>query len=185
MTTVLTVNLNDLSTQFIQDLRAKFDNKAQIEIRVQEQKQGEGLLSDAQFWNVIDALDWSKKKQTEIIAPAVAMLAAMPIANIYLFKDYVAEKLYQLDTRQHAAAYLAKEEEDFLSADDFLYTRCAVLVEGKEFYKNILAKPSEMPNGISFEPLLDIANEAYTIKTGKELSYFPSFNYETQSNKEA
>ncbi len=62
MTTVLRVNLNDLSNQFIQDLRKRFDKTAQIEIRVEEQKQGEGLLSDEQFWQIIDCLDWTKQE---------------------------------------------------------------------------------------------------------------------------
>ncbi len=185
MTTVLNISINDLSTQFIQDLRAKFDNKAQIEIRVQEQTHGEGLLSDAQFWEIINALDWSKKEYKLIVAPSVALLAKMPVSNIYLFKDFLSEKLYRLDTRQHAKAYLAKEGDDILSADDFLYVRCAIIAEGKDFYENVLTNPYFIPNEITFEPLLSIADDAYKVKMGKELNYIPTFNYETQSNQVA
>jgi hypothetical protein len=183
MATVLNISINDLSAQFIQDLRASFDTKTKVEIKVQESKHGKGLFSDAQFWQIIKQLDWSKKEYSDIIAPAVLALSQMPMPCIYLFKDFLSEKLYRLDTRQHASVYLKKEGEDLLSADDFLYARCAVVAEGKDFYQKTLKNADEMPSEIAFEPLLNIANEAYKIKTNKNLDYIPSFNYETKSNK--
>ena len=182
MTTVLRVNLNDLSSQFIQDLRKRFDKTAQIEIRVEEQKQGEGLLSEAQFWGIIEELDWSKQESNSIMAKAVKTLSLMPVANIYLFKDKLSEKLYNLDTKAHANTYKSKQEDGYLSVDDFLYVRCAVVAEGKDYYENVLTQPSEMPIEIAFEPLLSLANTAYQMKTGKKMNYFPIFNYETHSN---
>jgi hypothetical protein len=184
MTTILKVNINDLSTQFIRELRNKLGKNAQIEIRVEEQKYPEGLLSDTQFWQIIDLLDWSKKDYKAILAPAVAALAKMDRANIYLFKDKMSEKLYALDTKAHAKAYLEKEEDSYLSADYFLYVRCAVIAEGKSYYEKVVKKPSEMPSDIDFEPLLSLADEAYTLKTGKEFNYPPLFNYETHQNQE-
>jgi Protein of unknown function (DUF4240) len=145
MTTVLRVNLNDLSNQFIQDLRKRFDKTAQIEIRVEEQKQGEGLLSDEQFWQIIDCLDWTEQDAGLIMAKAVHVLSEMPVANIYLFKDILSEKLYRLDTKAHANAYKTKQDDGYLSVDDFLYVRCAVVAEGKGYYENILNNPSELP----------------------------------------
>ena len=184
MTTVLRVNLNDLSNQFIQDLRNRFEKTAQIEIRVEEQKQGEGLLSEEQFWQLINCLDWTKQDDNEIMAKAAQALSNMPVANIYLFKDILSEKLYRLDTRAHANAYKAKQEDDYLSVDDFLYVRCAVVAEGKDYYEKVLNNSSEMPIEITFEPLLSLADDAYTLKTGKKMDYFPTFNYETHSNIE-
>ena len=184
MTTVLKVNINDISPQFFQDLKSKFGKSAQVEIRVEEQKHGEGLLSDEQFWEIIGLLDWSKKKRSEIIAPAVKALSMMPMASIYLFHDKLSEKLYLLDTRAHAAGYLKKQDDDYLSVDDFLYVRCAVVAEGKQYYEEILNNPSEMPIDIDFEHLLSLADDAYQLKTGKEFNYFPIFNYETHSNAE-
>ncbi len=179
MTTVLNININDISTQFIQELREKFEKNTQIEIRVKAQKQPVQWLSDAQFWQIIDALDWSKKDAQSILAPAVAALAKMPMASIYLFKDKMSEKLYDLDTQSHADAYLAKEEDGYLSADYFLYVRCAVLAEGKNYYEKVLKNPSEMPVDIDFEPLLSLADDAYLLKTGKTFNYTPAFSYET------
>ena len=183
MTTILRVNINDLSNQFIQDLRKRFDKTAQLEIRVEEQKQGEGLLSENEFWQIISLLDWSKHEASEILDQAVKALSKMPIANIYLFKDQLSEKLYYLDTKVHAKAYREKQDDDYLSVDDFLYVRCAVVAEGKDYYENVLINPLEMPIEIAFEPLLSLADAAYEVKTGKQMDYFPIFNYETHSNQ--
>ena len=118
------------------------------------------------------------------MASVVAKLVAMPVVNIYLFADKLSEKLYQLDTRLHGAAYLANEGDDYLSVDDFLYVRCAVVAEGKDYYEQVLANPGEFPDAISFEPLLSLADKAYETKTGREFDYHPTINYETYSNQE-
>ena len=184
MTTVLNININDLSQQFIRELKNRFDKTTQIEIRIDTQEQEDGLLSEAQFWQIIAQLDWHKEKYSEILAPSVASLAQMPVANIYLFKDKMSEKLYCLDTKAHTAAYVLKDPDHYLSADDFLYTRCAVVAEGQSYYENVLKNPTKMPFDLAFEPLLSLANDAYKLKTGKDFDYFPTFNYETGSNKE-
>lgn len=48
-TTILRVNLHDVNAQFFQDLRARVGNTAQVEIRVEDMKHGEGLFSEDQF----------------------------------------------------------------------------------------------------------------------------------------
>ncbi len=184
MTTVLKVNVQDLNSQFFQDLGEIISDSSEIEIRIPENKQKLELFTDDQFWEIIQSLDWSKSDSNEILMPAAALLAAMPIVNIYLFADKLSEKLYQLDTRLHGAAYLANEGDDYLSVDDFLYVRCAVVAEGEEYYNRILANPSEFPDEISFEPLLSLADKAYEIKTERKFDYHSEHSYETYSNKE-
>jgi hypothetical protein len=184
MTTVLKININDLSAQFIQDLKMKFGKTAQLEIRVENSKHGEGLFSETQFWQILDALDWQQEDFPEIIAPAVAILSKLPVSNLYLFQDCLSEKLFRLDTRAHAHTYVEKYGDGHLSVDDFLYVRCAVVAEGRDYYEKILKNPAELPIEISFEPLLSIASDAYFLKTGKKWDYFPIFNYETHSNLE-
>ena len=185
MTTVLKVHLADLTSQFFHDLSQKFDTSTEFEIRVSKKKQKQELFSETEFWQIMAALDWSKSDAKSIIAPAIQQLAAMPVVNIFLFADKLSEKLYQLDTKNHGAAYLANEEADYLSVDDFLYVRCAVVAEGKTYFDHILKTPSELSNEIAFEPLLNLADEAYNLKTGKPFDYRPTFNYETYSNKAA
>ncbi len=181
-TTVLKVNLDDINPQFFEDLKEDLGKDVQVEIRVQETAHGEGLLSEARFWEIIGLLDWSKRERSAIIAPAVKVLSRMHISGIYLFQDFLSEKLYRLDTRQHAQAYRQKQGDDSFSSDDFLYVRCAVVAEGRDYYEKVLHNPTEMPADIDFEHLLGMAPEAYKLKTGKVFDYFPQYNYETHSN---
>lgn len=183
MTTVLKVNVQDLNSQFFQDLGQKISDSTEIEIRIPGQKDKTELFSDKEFWQIIETLDWSKRESNEIMAPAISQLASMPVVNLYLFADKLSEKLYQLDTRLHGDAYLAKEADDYLSVDDFLYVRCAVVAEGKAYYEQVLTDPSKFPEEISFEPLLSLVNEAYELKTGRKFDYHAAISYETYSNK--
>ena len=184
MTTVLKVNIHDLNSQFFRDLGQMISDSSEVEIRIFEKKDQAELFTDEQFWQIIQAFDWSKEDSDEIMAPAVALLSAMPVVNIYLFADKLSEKLYQLDTRAHGDAYLANEGDDYLSVDDFLYIRCAVVAEGKEFFEKVLNNPAEFPDEISFESLLSLAGMAYEVKTGRKFEYYPPLSYETFSNKE-
>lgn len=183
MTTTLNLNLNDLSSELINDLKQKFGKTAQVEIRLQDKSPADDLLSEDDFWKVIDRIDWSKKGAENKLKPAVKMLAKMPVASIFIFADKLSSKLYHLDTRAHGDAYAANEPEHFISADDFLYARCAVVAEGRVYYENVLNDPSQMPDDIVFEPLLFLAEEAFQIKMGIPFNYIPTYNIETQSNK--
>ena len=179
MTATYQIKVNALNEQFIQELREKY-GEAQLEIRVQSGVRTD-ILSDAQFWHIISLLDWSKTGDDEaVVAPVVAYLAQLPVSFIYQFEDKLAEKLYSLDTRQHASNF----DEPF-SVDDFLYSRCVVVANGLETYNKILNDPKLMPTDVDFEPLLFVASDAYTLKTGKEFEYVPEFSIETYSNKTA
>lgn len=181
-TTVLKVNLKDINPQFFEELKGDLGKDAEVEIRVQEYLHGQGLFSEADFWQVIDLLDWSTRNRADIPVPAEKALSLMHISSIYLFQDILSEKLYRLDTRQHAHAYREKQPDGSFSADDFLYTRCAVVAEGKDYYEKVMNNPTEMPGNIDFEHLLTLAAEAYRLKTGRTFDYIPLFNYETHSN---
>jgi hypothetical protein len=182
MTTVLKINQNDLSVQFFNDLYEKLGNSAQVELRIKTSTQPAGLLSESQFWQIISLLDWQQTTDEAILKPAVTALSQMPVANIYIFKDLLSEKLFALDTKRHAQVYVEKYGDDYLSVDDFLYTRCAVVAEGKDFYEKVLKNPTDFPIETAFESLLYLANVAYEQKTGKPFNYTPSHNYETKSN---
>jgi hypothetical protein len=185
MSTILKVNIADITKEFFSDLGEKLPPSTQIEIRIPESKPQKELFSDDQFWRLIEAFDWTKKTGVDILAPAIEHLATMPVVNIYLFADKLSEKLFHLDTRAHGDAYLANEGDDYLSVDDFLYIRCAVVAEGKAYFEKVLDNPAEFPDEISFEPLLSLAKKAYEKKTGRKFDYHPSISYETYSNKAA
>jgi hypothetical protein len=185
MATVLKVNVQDLDNQFFRDLGQKIADTTQVEIRIPDEEPKIELFSEADFWGIIALFDWNKAEPEEIMAPAIQALAGMPVVNIYLFADKLAEKLYQLDTRLHGEAYLKSEGGDYLSVDDFLYVRCAVVAEGQAYFETVLQNPDELSSDISFEPLLNLPDQAYEVKTGRAFNYFPTLSYETYSNKNA
>lgn len=184
MTTVLNINVDDIDAKFVENLKRDFAHAA-VEIRLQEQHQHSLTFSDADFWEAINLLDWEKEGDDEkVIHPLVRFLSEQPIGHIYRFSDILSEKLWQLDTYAHAKIFLDDpEEEGLLSVDDFLYTRCAVVANGKDYYEKILYNPNLMPPDLTFEPLLYVPLKAYKKKTGKSFSPVAAYNYETYSNK--
>lgn len=182
MTTILRVNIKDINLQFLKDLEEKAGASAQVEIKVESSKHGEGLFSEEQFWQLIELFDWKQKNRADIIQPAVIALAKMPVSAIYLFEDFLSEKLFNIDTKQHATAYMKQQTDDYFSVDDFLYVRCAAVAEGRLYYENIETNPAALSADIDFEHILLVAAEAYKLKTGREFEYSPLYNYETKSN---
>lgn len=185
MNTVLKINVQELDAKFVESLKKQFAH-SELEIWVHDPAQTTMAFTDEDFWECIGLLDWSDESDDDrVIAPVVRALESMPLAHIYRFFDILSEKLWRLDTRDHARVFLDDpEEEGYLSSDDFLYVRCAVVANGREYYEKVLHGPSKMPKDLTFEPLLHIALRAYKAKTGKELIAVPSYNYETYSNKE-
>lgn len=184
MQTVLNVNVDEIDAKFIERLKRDFAH-ADVEIRLHEQPDQCPSFTDTDFWDAIALLDWSKGDDDEqVIEPLVSFLADSPLPFIYRFSDALAEKLWHLDTYAHAKVFLDNpEEEGYLSVDDFLYTRCAVVANGQEYYEKILQNPLLMPPDLTFEPLLYVALKAYKRQTGKNFAPAYAFNYETYSNK--
>jgi hypothetical protein len=177
MTTVLNVQLHDLNSQLIQALKQQFGKNAAVEIRLVQPMIEEKLFTETDFWQLIERLDWSQgDNDAAIVAPATQFLEKQSLAHIYRFSDMLSEKLWHLDTRKHAQVFLDDpENEGELSVDDFLYARCAVVANGKDFYQKILQNPSEMPVEVTFEPLLYLASNAYKRKTGKNFMHISAF----------
>lgn len=180
MTAIIKIKTEDLNPDFIHDLQEKYGSKAELEIHVNPKSKE--ILSEDEFWNIIELLDWSKEgDDAAVIEPVITKLASLPVSFIYQFADKFAEKLYRLDTKAHAD-YYNKDEKDFISVDDFLYVRVCVVANGRAFYENIILHPDQMFD-LSFEALLYVAWEAYERKTGRKFDYIPAYNFETFSNK--
>ena len=181
MSAVLKMNVQEVNNEFVEQLKRQFGH-SELEIHVHEPPSAAPQLALKDFWHIISLLDWSKEGNDDLVVePVVAALQHESLAYIYRFSDMLSEQLWHLDTKKHAQVFL--EEDDYLSVDDFLYARCAVVANGEKYYEKVLKKPSEMPTELTFEPLLYMASEAYTRKTGKEFMSIPAFNYETYSNK--
>ncbi|MEH6944479.1 DUF4240 domain-containing protein [Bacillus sp. JJ722] len=135
------------------------------------------MMKDETFWSIISQLDFNAECDDDIIEPAIERLANLSIQDIKQFEEALAYKLYLLDTKKHAQMSCNEQSPDYLSADLFLYIRCSVINKGKEFFEETLKNPSNMPNDEDFEPLLSIASEAYTRKTGNEFDYITEYDY--------
>jgi len=183
MTSVLKIRLEDLNSQMIKELQREFGKKAALELRVNDFNEAENIFSTSDFWVIIDCLDWTKGTIEDVLKPAIHQLASLSAVCNFLFSDLLSEKLFSLDTKSHAQLFI--EADGFLSVDDFLYSRCAVIAEGESYYQKVLADPTLMPKNLIFEALLSLAPKAYYQKTGKELSYIGSSKIETYSNQNA
>ena len=172
--------LRSLKPEMVSDLQEMYPG-AVVSISVPKDKD-DRPLSEPDFWHVIALLDWAKEGDNEkVLVPAVQYLANGPVRQIVEFEDILSEKLYHLD-RADLASQTVKDL-GLLSVDGFLYDRCAVVANGKEFYKKVLNDPSLMPKDKSFGALLRLAHEAYKKKTGRELYFHSQYSYETYSNK--
>lgn len=143
-------------------------------------------LTDNDFWNIINLLNWNQTEDNAIVEPAIAHLTTLTIGMIYQFEDKLSKKLYQLDKK----IFAEQDNENgyhsgnYFSVDIFLYARACVVANGEQVFQKVLNTPSEFPKDMTFEPLLYIAEEAYKRKTGQQMKYLRQYNYETFSNKE-
>lgn len=181
--TTLNINIDSLDASFVDDLKKQF---GPVDLEIHIHKRAENWLNEADFWAIIDSLDWSQQDDDEaILQPAMGKLSEMPIANIHQFQDILSEKLWLLDTPKHAKRFIDAHPKGRLSVDDFLYARCAVVAEGQKYFAEVLASPEKMPLEIVFEPLLFLAASAYESKTSKQFVHTPKYNFETYSNTNA
>lgn len=178
---VLHVNIDSLDEAFVKDLKRQY-GPAEVEISIR--KSPEDWLTEAQFWKVIAQLDWTKTGDpAAVAAPAISALSALSVGNIHQFQDILSEKLWLLDTRAHAQVFMAQHPKGRLSADDFLYVRCAVVAKGADFFNKILQSPASIPQDLTFEPLLTLASRAYEMKTGHPFVHVPAYDFETYGNE--
>ncbi|MCJ8012200.1 DUF4240 domain-containing protein [Paenibacillus sp. KQZ6P-2] len=161
-------------------LKREEENKHRIHVPKQ-------MMTDVEFWTYISMLDLQQKDEEDAASPLVMKLAKTSVSNIKRFDETLAYKLYLLDTKEHAkqiGEFAYNEEEDYISADGFLYARCAAVAKGKFFYELALNSPCDMPKDEGFEILISIAHEAYVKRTGKEYYYGTGCSYESFENKE-
>jgi hypothetical protein len=178
----ISVPLNALSAEFVRNLQEQYPD-AQVTISPYAPKSPKKMQDDI-FWGIIGQFDWGRKRLQDVVAPAVLALSVYDQAEIFAFDDCLSHKLHALDTEDHALQTGWGNNSHF-SPDGFLYTRCAVVANGKKFYEKVLNTPDLMPKDGSFEPILYLAEKAYQLKTGKDdYDYLPEMTYETFGNTE-
>ena len=144
-----------------------------------------GVMTQEEFWRVLELLDWEAPHDDGIIAPIVHYLAGLEPDKIAGFHRMLCEKLHELDREEFAreiGEYSLESEEGF-SPDHFLDVRCAVVANGREFYQHVLSNPKLMPKDREFEVLVTVAERAYRKKTGRMPLFLGAKAYETFSNR--
>jgi predicted DNA-binding WGR domain protein len=141
------------------------------------------------FWEIISSFNWKKTGDDDaVLRPALKRLSSMTVEDIQRFAEILAEKLYKLDGIEYASNIGEESyqgDDKFFSVDYFLYLRCCVVANGKDYYYSVLENPTNMPKEMDFEPLLYLADEAYNKKMKTEGETLDTeLSFETFSNKE-
>jgi len=171
-------NLQQLDNPTLNYLVAQL-RKLQVERGIANESR---MMSEKEFWALIQLIDWKEKNRTDQLKPLVTALSNEKTAAIFQFSERLAYFLHQLDGPDFTKV-LERDKLGF-SADTFLYVRCLVVAKGKKFYNDVLKNPEKIPVQVDFEDLLYIAEKAYQQKTGKPFQFVPTFNYESFFNQE-
>jgi hypothetical protein len=106
-------------------------------------------MTDDQFWTLIgkgidrDALSGLGEDDypDSPVQPLTEELAKLSVHEIQQFEERLAQALHGLDGRLFAA----NAGDSGRSGDGFLYCRCWVVANGREYYDAVLADPGKMP----------------------------------------
>lgn len=186
MTTLLETPIGQISPAMLQDFQAKYP-QATLRIEAADEQVRTDTMDEEHFWAIINTFDWSQDTSLAIMQPAVIALSLLPKASICQFHDILNEKLYTLDARRFAENLGSNAWEPgpnrHFSVDDFLYSRCGVVANGRKFYEEVLSAPELIPKEFTFESLLYLPDRAWKLQSGQDsLDYFPEHSYETFSN---
>ena len=135
------------------------------------------MLAEDEFWGVLSLVDL----ENDNIDNALSFMKKQKVAFIKMFEETLSYKLYLLDTKDHAIA-CGLYNDDCMSADGFLYTRCFAVALGEEYYNKTIENPQNMTCDGEFEDLLYLASMAYEARTKKEFEYETGCDYESFSN---
>lgn len=139
-------------------------------------------MTEDTFWLLVDegraAAPGPDPDGDHLADHLVGLLSRGPVFMITGFAERLSEALYRLDRREYG--------ED-LSSDAFLYTRAAVVADGRAAYEEVLADPvlfaPYAEELIWAEPLLYVPDRAYEDFTGEEWQRETRYSYESYSNR--
>ena len=138
------------------------------------------------FWKTIELCDWNHEGDDELVLmPVINYLASKEDSDIFEFDNQMSELLYALDTKE-----LAKQCENvsgYFSDDEFLYSRCVALINGADYYEEVMQGKVEDIWDMEFESLLYVPMIAWALKNQEDEDDYPHetpVSYETGSNEE-
>jgi hypothetical protein len=146
------------------------------------------ILDEKEFWHIISMFEWQYSGDDErVLKKAINYLHKKSNDDIYRFYEILSKLLYDLDGFEYAKnigedSYV--DENTYFCFDEFLYSRCVVVANGRDCYYEILKNPKKMIKDMEFESLLYIAEDAYEMKNNEEFDYVPKYDFETFSNSD-
>lgn len=134
------------------------------------------VMEDGEFWQLMARL--GGKATVESVDQLVAELTKLSVAQVQGFQDALALKLFLLDHPDNAVRMA-----DFVSVDESLYLRCAIVAAGKVVFEEALMSPGsvtieDFPEYYLAESLLSVAWQA----VDSESDLVDLFPYETGQN---
>lgn len=143
-------------------------------------------MNEETFWSILDKMAWEYEGDDEmVVEPVVEYLSKLEDDEIFAFEDIMAQLLYNIDSKVIAKQMYATSS--FFSADGFLYARCVALINGKEYYYNILNGKQQLDEDLEFESILYVPMDAWAKKYDKDVSDYPHLaepSYESCSNEQ-
>lgn len=141
-------------------------------------------MTENNFWEILDKLDWTHEGDDEkVMEPVKNALAQLSDEDIFEFDNIMSSKLYDLDSRERAQKLYGTLEH--FSADTFLYNRCVAIVNGKEYYEDILNQRQQLNPDLEFESILYLPALAWAQKHHESMDEYPHVpepNYESGNN---
>jgi hypothetical protein len=140
------------------------------------------------FWRVIGLFDWKQVGDDEaVMRRAIEALACMNVTAINSFSDLLASLLHTVDTREHCRYIYRGEfepDDERISPDDFLYKRCDLVANGRNYYELVLVDPTQIIQDCEFEAILNLNAMAYEKRHGDAYEYVSPICYESFTNKD-
>lgn len=142
--------------------------------------------NEAFFWRVMALLNWDcAGDDSQVLAPALCVLARQSDEKIFAFEDAMAQLLYNLDSRKIAQSLY--KDINSMSADLFLYQRCVALVNGRAYYEAVRNGSTKLNPDLEFESVLYLPARAWAKKhrqAPEDYPHIPSISYESLRNQE-
>lgn len=144
-------------------------------------------MKTEEFWKCIDMIDSEAVRfgdEEGGLEPLIGHLEQLSEEQLKGFDDRLAEVLYALDTLEHYK-HTAAAEGMTAGDDGFLYARCWVVSQGRDYYESVLKDPTKMPPTFEewCESLLYVTQFAWE-NSGRdgEWTYDAPVSYETGQN---
>lgn len=137
-------------------------------------------MNERKFWKIMDSLDWNNAGNDDLVVePAVETLSKLSDEEIFEFEEIMSKLLYDIDGQQWY------DEKLQMSGDEFLYTRCVTIINGKDYYYSIKNLKTAINPDREFESALYIPRMAWARKHDSEPYDYPhlcKFSHESFSN---